>query len=174
MKTPSKADSGRGAAGDEPEAEREMVVRRRVRAPREVVFEAFTSAERLDRWWGPDGFRTTTSRFELRPGGRWIFVMHGPDGTDYPNQITWKEIVPPERLAYLHGSGEGDPESFDATITLVERGSETEVTLRAVFPTRARLELVRERYHAEEGGKQTLGRLAAFVERTRPSPGARP
>ena len=172
MKTTSKVDAGRSTAREEPEAEREMVVSRRIGVPREVVFEAFTSAERLARWWGPDGFRTTTSRFELRPGGKWIFVMHGPDGTDYPNQITWKEIVPPERLVYLHGSVEGDPEGFDARITFVERGAETEVTLRAVFPTRARLELVREKYHAEEGGKQTLGRLAALVERAGASQGA--
>ena len=84
--------------------------------------------------------RRILSRFELRPGGKWIFVMHGPDGTDYSNQITWREIVPP--------------------------------TMRAVFPTRARLELVREKYHAGEGGKQTLGRLAALVEKAGGSQGA--
>lgn len=86
----------------EPESEREMVISRLVQAPRRLVRQSFTSAEHLGRWWGPDGFRTTTSHFELRPGGRWVHVMQRPDGTDYPNQITWREVVPSERLTYLH------------------------------------------------------------------------
>lgn len=146
----------------EAESEREMVVARLVRAPRRLVWQAFTTAEHLGRWWGPDGFRTTTSQFELRPGGRWVHVMHGPDGTDYPNQITWREVVPPERLAYLHGGDDGH--TFESTITLEERGEGTLVTLRALFPTRAERDLVVERYHADEGGRQTLGRLAALCE----------
>jgi uncharacterized protein YndB with AHSA1/START domain len=146
----------------EPESERELVITRLVQAPRRLVWQSFTSAEHLGRWWGPDGFRTTTSQFELGPGGRWIFVMHGPDGTDYPNQITWREVVPPERLTYLHGGDDGH--TFESSIFLEERGGATLVTLRAVFPTRAERELVVKQYHADEGGKQTLGRLAALCE----------
>jgi uncharacterized protein YndB with AHSA1/START domain len=146
----------------EPESEREMVITRVVRAPRPLVWQAFTSAEHLGRWWGPDGFRTTTSEFELRPGGRWVFVMHGPDGTDYANEITWREVVPPERLTYLHGGDAGH--SFESRIVLEDLGDATRVTLRALFATRALRDLVKARYRAEEGGHQTLGRLAALCE----------
>ena len=66
-------------------------------APRDLVFSAFTDPKHLAQWWGPDGFTTTTSAFEFRPGGVWRFVMHGPDGRDYQNRITFDEIVAPER-----------------------------------------------------------------------------
>jgi len=77
-------------------------------APRELVFAAFTDPTHLAQWWGPDGFTTTTSRFEFRKGGVWRFVMHGPDGRDYQNLITFDEIIAPERIAYRHG-GADDP-----------------------------------------------------------------
>ena len=56
-------------------------------APRELVFSAFTDPKHLAEWWGPNGFTTTTHAFDLRPGGKWRFVMHGPDGRDYQNLI---------------------------------------------------------------------------------------
>src|SRR5438128_4540492 len=62
-------------------ADREIVITRVVDAPRELVFEAFTEVRHLSRWWGPEGFTTTTRAFEFRVGGEWDFVMHGPDGT---------------------------------------------------------------------------------------------
>ena len=66
-------------------------------APRELVFAAWTDPKHLSQWWGPNGFTTTTSSFDFRPGGIWRFVMHGPDGRDYQNRVTFDEIVPPER-----------------------------------------------------------------------------
>ncbi|MGH6955255.1 MAG: SRPBCC domain-containing protein, partial [Caulobacteraceae bacterium] len=59
----------------EPEAARSIVVERLLSAPRALVFEAFSTAEHLARWWGPAGFSVTTSRFEFRVGGVWRFVM---------------------------------------------------------------------------------------------------
>jgi uncharacterized protein YndB with AHSA1/START domain len=61
--------------------DREIVVSRVIGAPRELVFEAFTEVRHLSRWWGPEGFTTSTRAFEFRVGGEWVFVMHGPDGT---------------------------------------------------------------------------------------------
>ncbi len=69
-------------------------------APRDLVFAAFTDPKHLAQWWGPDGFTTTTSAFEFRVGGTWRFVMHGPDGRDYQNRVTYDEIVPGERIVY--------------------------------------------------------------------------
>lgn len=144
-------------------SDREIVVTRIIEGPRPLVFEAYTDPRHLAHWWGPNGFTTTTRAFEFRPGGVWDFVMHGPDGTDYPNWIEWREIEPPERLVFLHGDRRDDPRAFVSTVTLVERGGATEVTMRAVFKTKAQRDEVVERYHAIEGGKQTLGRLALYV-----------
>ena len=73
-------------------------------APRDLVFAAFTDPKHLAAWSGPR-FSLTTHSFDFRPGGVWRFVMHGPDGRDYQNRVTYDEIVPPERLVYSHGGG---------------------------------------------------------------------
>ncbi|HXK32417.1 MAG TPA: SRPBCC family protein [Dehalococcoidia bacterium] len=148
----------------EPESEREIALSRSIDAPRALVFEAFADASHLARWWGPDGFTTTTRAFEFRVGGVWDYTMHGPDGTDYPNWIEWREIVPPERIVARHGSRADDPEAFVSTFTFVDRDGGTEVTLRSVFPTKAQRDLVIREFHAIEGGEQTLRRLAGYVE----------
>ncbi|MBB3674747.1 SRPBCC family protein [Modestobacter versicolor] len=144
-------------------ADREIVVSRVVHAPPELVFEAFTEVRHLSRWWGPDGFSTTTRSFAFRPGGEWEFVMHGPDGTDYPEWISWTEIVPPERIALLHGERPGDPDAFESVITFAPDGAATRVEMRTVFATRAQRDEAVERYSAIEGGRQTLANLATYV-----------
>ncbi len=146
-----------------PAADREIVVARTIEGPRYLVFEAYSDVKHLAQWWGPNGFTTTTHRFEFRPGGVWDFIMHGPDGTDYPNYIEYREIVPPERIVFLHGESAEDPNRFVSTVSFVERGGATEVTMRALFKTKAMRDEVVERYSAIEGGKQTLGRLAMYV-----------
>lgn len=97
-------------------ADREIVVSRTIEGPRRLVFEAWSDIKHLARWWGPNGFTTTTHSFEFRPGGAWDFIMHGPDGVDYPNRIEWHEIAPPERIVYLHGEGDDDPHAFISTV----------------------------------------------------------
>jgi uncharacterized protein YndB with AHSA1/START domain len=151
------------ANSDRATADREIVVTRTIEGPRRLVFEAYADVAHLSQWWGPNGFTTTTRSFEFRPGGVWEFIMHGPDGTDYPNRIEWREIVPPERIVFLHGEGEDDPNPFISTVTLVERGDATEITLQSVFKTKEQRDLVVERYHAIEGARQTLGRLSEFI-----------
>jgi uncharacterized protein YndB with AHSA1/START domain len=145
-------------------ADREIVLTRDFDAPRELVFEAWTDPDRVARWWGPRGFTTTTHEMDVRPGGVWRFVMHGPDGTDYPNRIVYVEVVRPERLVYRH-AGEGDAADvrFHTTVTFVEQGGKTQLTLRMVFETAADRDRVAEKYGAVEGGKQTLERLGEYL-----------
>ncbi|MEV6508506.1 SRPBCC family protein [Streptomyces sp. NPDC051642] len=139
--------------------------------PRELVFEAFTRVRHLSRWWGPEGFTTTTRSFEFRVGGTWDFVMHGPDGTDYQEWITWREIVPPERISLLHGESRDDPNAFESVLAFEPAGDETRIVTRTVFPTRELRDEAVEKYHAIEGGEQTLSNLAASVaELTRNEP----
>ena len=151
------------APGQSATHDREFVISRVISAPPEVVFEAFTEVRHLSRWWGPDGFTTTTRSFEFHVGGVWDFVMHGPDGTDYPEWITWTEIVPPERIALLHGEFRGDPRAFQSVWTFAPDGAATRVEMRSVFPTKELRDESVEKYRAIEGGQQTMSHLAAYV-----------
>src|SRR5579859_1993545 len=155
--------TGRGAPAQSATADREIVISQVINAPREVVFQAFIEVRHVSRWWGPDGFTTTTRSFEFRVGGEWDFVMHGPDGTDYQEFITWTDIVPPVRIALLHGESRGDPNAFESVWTFVPDGGATRIKMRTVFPTKALRDEAVERYHAIEGGQQTLSNLAAYV-----------
>jgi uncharacterized protein YndB with AHSA1/START domain len=143
----------------------ELVFTRIYDAPRELVFDAWTIPKHTAQWWGPDGFTTTTRSVDVRPGGVWRFVMHGPDGTDYENRIIYDEIVRPERLVYSHGGGEDvEPVTFQTTVTFEAHGGKTKLTLRMVFPSAAERDRVAAKYGAVEGANQTLGRLAKHLE----------
>ena len=144
-------------------ADREILITRDIDAPRELVFEAFTEVRHLSRWWGPDGFTTTTRAFAFRVGGEWDFVMHGPDGTDYQEWISWIEIAPPERIALRHGASRDDPDAFASVLTFAPEGAATRIEMRTVFPTRELRDEAVEKYHAIEGGEQTLSNLDAYV-----------
>ena len=141
-----------------------IVGSRVVDAPRELVWSVWTDPKHLAKLWGPDGFRTTTSASDFKAGGVWRFVMHGPDGRDYENRITFDEIVKPERLAYHHGGGDDvEPVQFRTTVTFDDLGGKTRVTLRGEFPSaEERARVIRE-YGADKGLVQTLARLAEYV-----------
>jgi uncharacterized protein YndB with AHSA1/START domain len=144
---------------------RSIVGVREFDAPRELVFSVWTDAKHLARWWGPNGFSTTTSRFEFRPGGVWRFVMHGPDGRDYQNRVTFEEIVPPARIVYRQGGGDDvEPVQFRQTVTFEDLGgSRTRVIWRGDFPSAAERDRVIKEYGADKGLVQTLARLADYV-----------
>jgi uncharacterized protein YndB with AHSA1/START domain len=143
--------------------DREIVISRVISAPPELVFEAFTEVRHLSQWWGPEGFTTTTRTFAFGVGGEWDFVMHGPDGTDYQEWISWTEIVPPGRIALIHGESRDDPDAFESVITFAADGAATRIEMRTVFPTKELRDEKVEKYHAVEGGQQTLANLAAYV-----------
>ncbi len=146
-------------------ADREIVVTRVFDAPRELVFEAWTDPEQVVQWWGPFGFTTTIHEMDVRPGGVWRFVMHGPDGTDYNNHVVFEEVVKPERLVYRHGGGEeNDIKEFHVTVTFDEDDGKTRLTLRLVAESPAERDRMVE-FGALEGGKQTLERLAEYLRK---------
>lgn len=145
--------------------DRELVVRRTFAAPPALVFQMFLDPAHLARWFGPEGFSITTKSMDTRPGGAWRFVMHGPDGRDYPNRIVYREIVPHERIAYDHdGDGVGDGPAFRVTVQLAAAATGTSLVVRAVFPSAEALAFVVREYKADEGARQTYGRLGALAE----------
>jgi uncharacterized protein YndB with AHSA1/START domain len=152
---------------DRASAGREIVVTRLIAAPRELVFEAFKNPDHISNWWGPDGFTTTTYEMDVRPGGQWLFTMHGPDGTDYENRVRYTEVKAPDRLAYDHDGGDGGNSKyvFKAVITFVPEAGKTRVTLRLICPTKEQRDEM-AKFGAIEGGEQTLGRLEAHLLQT--------
>lgn len=147
----------------EPPSDREIVTTRLLGAPRALVFEAFRDPERLARWWGPKGFTNTFRDFDLRPGGAWRFVMHGPDGKDYENESVFLEVSAPERVVFDHISGH----RFRMTITLSPEAEQTRITWRMLFDTpaeRARIEVF-----AAGANEENLDRLEAELGLPRPA-----
>jgi uncharacterized protein YndB with AHSA1/START domain len=141
-----------------------MIGTRILDAPRALVFEMWTDPRHLAQWWGPNGFTTTTSAFDMRPGGVWRFVMHGPDGRDYENRITFEEVVRPERIVYRHGGGgDVEPVQFRTTVTFEDLGGKTRLTMRGQFPSAAERDRVIREYGADTGLVQTLARLADYL-----------
>jgi len=142
---------------------RTLVTTRMFDAPRDLVFEAWTHPNHLSHWWGPTGFSITTGAFDFRPGGVWRLVMHGPDGRDFQNNITFDEIVAPERIAFHH-NGEGSEQVHHWTFaTFEDVGGKTKLTMRLVFSSLEEKERVVREYGAAEGLAQTVGRLADYV-----------
>ena len=126
------------------------------------MWEVFTQPKHLVSWWGPTGFTTTNESMEVKVGGRWKFVMHGPDGTNFPDLVTYLDVARPERLVYRHGSqDEADEDQFYVTITFEAVGEKTRLTLRQLHKSAAQATEVRK--YAVEGGNQTLDRLTAYL-----------
>jgi uncharacterized protein YndB with AHSA1/START domain len=144
--------------------DRSIVLSRMLEAPRDQVFELWTSAEHLANWWGPNGFTLTTHEADIRPGGVWRFTMHGPDGVDYENRIEYEAVEPPSLLRFVHHGAPGDDDPpFRTTVTFDDFGGNTVLTMKSVFVTAEDLDLVLTKYAAREGGEQTLDRLVAYV-----------
>lgn len=142
--------------------EHEIVVTRIIEGPRKVVWDAFTAVDKLGRWWGPNGATITTRAFDFRPGGIWDATIKGPQG-DFPNYVVWQEITPPERIVWLYyGMGKDDPHPVKTALTLADRGATTEVTLRLDFGSQEARENAMK-YHAVDGARLTLERLATAV-----------
>jgi uncharacterized protein YndB with AHSA1/START domain len=144
-------------------ADREIVTTCVVEALRARVWKAWTDPQQVAQWCGPNGFTNTIHEMDVRPGGVWRFVMHGPDGVDYQNKSVFDEVVEPERLVYTHVSGP----KFQATATFDEQGGKTTVTVRMLFETAAERDRTVKVFGAVEGAKQALGRLAEHVAKDR-------
>lgn len=147
-------------------ADREIVITRLIDAPPELVWQAYTEQKHVEQWWGPTGFTNTFKRFEVKVGGSWRFVMHGPDGADYPNRIVFSEVVKPERLVFLHdGDKQNDPEGFHVTVTFERQGKKTKLTMTSLFASVEIRNKIVKKHHAIEGGNQTIDRLEAHLKK---------
>jgi uncharacterized protein YndB with AHSA1/START domain len=152
------------AASAKDAADRELVITRVFDAPRRLVFRAMTQPEHLVRWWGPKGFTMTSCKIDLRPGGAFRFSMRSSEGTEYPHQGVYREIVEPERLVFTFAweDEEGKPgHETLVTVSFAEHDGKTKLTFhQAVFETTA------DRDSHQEGWSECLDRLAAYLVET--------
>lgn len=145
--------------------DREISITRVFNAPRSLVWDAWTQPQHIVHWWGPNGFTNTIYEMEVKPGGVWRFMMHGPDGIDYPNKITFSKVEKPERLEYRHGDDVEGGMYFDVTVVMLEKNGKTELTMRMLFPTKEERDMVVEKYGAIEGNNQTMNKLEAYLKK---------
>lgn len=109
----------------------ELVLTRVFDAPRRLVFEAWTKAEHVSHWFAPRPLTMARCEVDFRPGGAFRFVMHAPDGTDYPFEGAFREIVPPERIVFTGTVHEGNVAV--TTVTFVEHEGKTTLTMKQTF-----------------------------------------
>lgn len=140
----------------------EIAITRFYDAPVQMVWDAWTDPEQVAQWWGPRGFTLTTHSKDLRPGGSWVYTMHGPDGVDYPNDTKYIEVVPHSRLVYDHGANDGRPPLFRVTVDFTDMNGKTRMDMRMTLPT---ADAAREtkKFVREVGGNSTWDRLAEYL-----------
>lgn len=136
-----------------------IVTTRRFAATPGEVFRCFRDPVLLAQWWGPAGFTNTVTRFEFGTGGAWHIVMRGPDGTEYPNESRFTEIVEGERLVFEHL---GPMHWYRMTMTFVPEAGGTRLTWRMLFATAEELAKVKE--FVVPANEQNFDRLEACLE----------
>ena len=141
----------------------ELYVSRIYDAPVRLVWEAWTNEKQVAKWWGPRGFSITTKSKDLRPGGQWIYTMHGPDGTDYPNIATYHQVVEHRCLVYDHGATEATPPLFRVTVTFDEKDGKTHMDMKMALESAEAANNIKGFIKAA-GGHSTWDRLGEFLE----------
>jgi uncharacterized protein YndB with AHSA1/START domain len=123
------------------------------------IFAAFEQPDQLARWWGPSGFTNTFEQFEFKPGGRWVFVMHGPNGASYSNESVFREIWPDTKIVIEHVVKPW----FRLTVTLTARGDQTHLAWVQEFESPE--VAAKMRPLCDTANEQNLDRLQALLAR---------
>jgi uncharacterized glyoxalase superfamily protein PhnB/uncharacterized protein YndB with AHSA1/START domain len=140
--------------------DREIKLSRVLNAPVDLVWEVWTNADHIKNWWGPEGFTNTIGQMNVKEGGEWNLVMHGPDGTDYKNKSVFKEIIKQKKLVYEHLSSP----KFIATVEFEAQGDKTLLTWQMVFESREQLIQTVKTFKADEGLRQNVDKLNHYLQ----------
>jgi len=139
-------------------ADRELQIERTLNAPVGLVWEVFTKPEHIANWWGPNGFTNTIFTMDVRAGGEWDFVMHGPDGKDYKNKSIYQEVVPLKKIVFDHFNP-----NFTTTIEFDALGEQTHLKWHMLFETSELFIAVVKAHNAAEGLKQNIEKLNVYL-----------
>ena len=153
-------------------------------APREMVWRAWTEPEMAKRWWGPKDFTAPSIKIDLRVGGKYIFCMHGPEGSEFDKDLysagVYKEIVPMEKLVVsdyfsdsegnkidptVYGMNTDMPEEMDVVVTFEEaEGGKTKLTIEYPRPESEEKFQAMLKSGMEEGWNSSLDKLAQSLQ----------
>jgi len=134
------------ATGSTQNNEKEIVITREFAAPRQLVWDVWTQPKHIEKWFGPKGFDTRVDKLDFKVGGSSAYVMIGPDGTEYPSNGVFKEIVPIEKIVTTDEFGEGVekiealknvdlPQGMVSTFLFDDLGARTKLTIITAHPT---------------------------------------
>jgi len=140
-------------------AGRELHFSRLVDAPIKLVWEVWTDPEHIKQWWGPDGFTNTITKMDIKPGGEWNLVMHGPDGTDYDHKCVFREVVKYNKLVYEQLTHF----IYVATIEFESRKDKTLIKWTMLFESEEHLIQAAKTYKVDTGLKQTAERFISYL-----------
>lgn len=119
---------------------REIYSSRIVNAPLPIAYQAFANPLHLKKWWGPAGFTNTFHEFDLRPGGKWILTMHGPEKGNYENSSIFKIIEPLKLISWTRVS----QPLFDMEVEFETiSNSTTRISFRMIFDTAEECEKIK-------------------------------
>jgi uncharacterized protein YndB with AHSA1/START domain len=133
-------------------------------APLKAVWDAWTVPEQVSQWWGPRGFTITTQSKDIKTGGHWHYIMHGPDGVEYISKTQYLEVEKYAKLVYDHGGDDEQKPLFRVTALFSESGGKTKLDMTMTLPTPEAAEQTR-RFVKKAGGESTWDRLAEYLEK---------
>jgi uncharacterized protein YndB with AHSA1/START domain len=142
----------------------EIYIIRTYDAPVKMVWDAWIDPKQVAQWWGPRGFTLTTKSKDVRPGGTWVYTMHGPDGVDWPNKTVFHEVEKYSRLVYDHGANDDQPPLFRVTVNFSEKAGKTKMEMTMALAT-AEAATETKKFIKKAGGNSTWDRLAEFLEK---------
>jgi uncharacterized protein YndB with AHSA1/START domain len=120
----------------------EFVITRIVDAPRSRVWQAWTDAKELKKWWGPKGFEVVSTKVALKPGGLFHYLLRSPSSQEMWGKFVYREIVPEERLVFIssfsdetggetrHPMAPDWPLKMLSTVTFADKSGKTTITVR--------------------------------------------
>jgi uncharacterized protein YndB with AHSA1/START domain len=160
----------------------QFCIDRIVDAPRDLVWKAYTEADRLAQWWGPKGFTMLDCRVDLRPGGLFHYGMRSPDGFEMWGKFVYREITPPGKMVFVvsfsdktgsttrHFASPTWPTEVLNILTLTEAAGKTKIVMRG-YPVNAtdeeRKTFVAGFESMKMGFGGTLGQLEAYLDLAR-------
>lgn len=122
------------------------------------IYAAFADPTQLAIWWGPDGFSNTFEHFDFQVGGRWRFVMYGPDGAQYPNECEFKVLEPATCVVIAHIV----VPYFTLTVSLLPVESDTRIQWHQAFDDPKVAAAIR--HIVEPSNEQNLDRLQRHLQ----------
>ena len=141
--------------------DREIKISRLLNAPIELVWHVWTNPDHIKNWWGPNGFSNTISKMEVKPGGEWNLIMHGPDGVDYVNKSVFTEVIKFKKIVYEHISHP----KFVATIEFESLNNQTELSWHMLFESKDQFIQVVKTFKADEGLEQNVDKLQNYLSK---------